>query len=283
MLLGFLKNPKQAFAFPYLANYILREVYSNIGVYTMKEDKAYKLLALQEGISNRAAKEMIDQGLVYAKGKKVTVARGNLWVDTAFKVETPAKPTVLFEDEDVLVLNKPAFVLSEALSTEYGHPLLHRLDKETSGVLVLVKNEAYQKEAIEAFKTMQVEKIYFAIVSGRCIEPIRIEEPIVTIKGKGGAVSKISPSGKPALTLVEPYLVEGKHSLVRVSIQTGRTHQIRVHLRWAGYAILGDEKYGGRPAERVMLHAHTLSLLGRTFKAPLPSAFRKYGFEGTIG
>jgi len=77
-------------------------------------------------------------------------------------------------------------------------------------------------------------------------------------------------------------LVEGKHSLVRVSIQTGRTHQIRVHLRWAGYAILGDEKYGGRPAERVMLHAHTLSLLGKTFKAPLPSVFRKYGFEGTI-
>ncbi|MBE0495804.1 MAG: RluA family pseudouridine synthase [Campylobacterales bacterium] len=246
----------------------------------MNEEKAYKLLAAQEGISNRAAKEMIDQGLVYAKGKKVLVARGNLAADTEFKVEKPAKPVTIFENDKVLVLDKPAFVLSEDLAVSHGYPLLHRLDKETSGVLILVKDEEYRQAAIEEFKEMRVEKIYFAAVAGKCIEPARIEAPILTIKGKGGAVSKISANGKPALTLVEPYLVEGKHSLVKVSIQTGRTHQIRVHLRSIGLSILGDDKYGGKQADRVMLHAYSVTLFGQTFKAPLPSAFKKYGFSG---
>ncbi|MBN2964857.1 RluA family pseudouridine synthase [Sulfurospirillum sp. T05] len=246
----------------------------------MKEEKAYKLLAMQEKISNRAAKDLIDQGLVYAKGKKVLVARGNLDVDVEFRVEKPAKPTVIFENDKVLVLDKPAFVLSEELATTYGHPLLHRLDKETSGVLILVKDEEYQKAAIEEFKALRVEKIYFAAVGGKCIEPATIEAPILTVKGKGGAVSKISANGKPALTRMEPYLVEGKHSLVKVSIQTGRTHQIRVHLRSIGFSILGDEKYGGKQADRMMLHAYSVTLFGQTFKSPLPSAFKKYGFSG---
>jgi 23S rRNA pseudouridine955/2504/2580 synthase/23S rRNA pseudouridine1911/1915/1917 synthase len=244
-----------------------------------QEEKAYKLLALQEDISNRAAKDLIDQGLVHAKGKKVLVARGNVAVDTEFHVQKPPQPSVIFENERILVLDKPALVISEELAKRYGYPLLHRLDKETSGVLIMVKDPEYQAAAIEEFRAKRVEKVYFAAVSGKFIEPAKVDSPILTTKGKGGAVSKIAANGKEAVSVIEPHLVEGKNSLVKVTIETGRTHQIRVHLRSLGFAILGDEKYGGRQADRMMLHAHSLTLFGQTFKAPLPSAFRKYGFS----
>lgn len=245
----------------------------------MKTEKAYKLLALQEKISNRAAKEFIDQGIVYTRGNKVGLARDEVPVDALFKVNMPAKPKIIYEDENLLVLDKPAFILSEQLSKMYGHPLLHRLDKETSGVLMLVKNEEYAKEAIEAFKNLEVQKVYLAAISGRFIEPMEIDAPISTVKGKAGAFSKISNSGKEAYTMVEPLLVEGKNSLVKVSIKTGRTHQIRVHLKHAGFPVLGDDKYGGKKASRMMLHAYRVIMLGKRFEAPLPEAFSALDFN----
>lgn len=245
----------------------------------MKTEKAYKLLATQEGISNRAAKDLIDDGLVYTRGQKVTLARQEIPVEASFKVEAVEKPRVIFEDENLLVLDKPAFVLSEQLSKSYGYPLLHRLDKETSGVLMLIKNEEYGKRAIEAFKRQDVEKIYLAIVGGRFIEPLELDAPIATLKGKGGAYSKVSATGKDAYTLVEPLLVEGKHALVKVSIKTGRTHQIRVHLKHAGFPIVGDDKYGGKKADRVFLHAYRVGILGHIFESPLPSVFKVFGFH----
>jgi 23S rRNA pseudouridine955/2504/2580 synthase/23S rRNA pseudouridine1911/1915/1917 synthase len=245
----------------------------------MKTEKAYKLLAAQEGISNRAAKELIDDGLVYTRGQKVALARQEIPLEANFKVEVVAKPKVIFEDDNLLILDKPAFLLSEQLSKSYGYPLLHRLDKETSGVLMLIKNEEYGKKAIEEFKQKSVEKIYLAVVSGRFVEPIEIDVPIATLKGKGGAYSKVSSSGKEAYTKVEPLLVEGKHALVKVTITTGRTHQIRVHLRHAGFPIVGDDKYGGKKADRVFLHAYRVGLLGKRFESPLPEAFRAFGFH----
>ena len=245
----------------------------------MKTEKAYKLLAVQEGISNRAAKELIDDGLVYTRGQKVALARQEVPLEANFKVEVVAKPKVIFEDENILVLDKPAFVLSEQLSKSYGYALLHRLDKETSGVLMLIKNEEYGKKAIEEFKQKNVEKIYLAVVGGRFVDPLELDAPIATLKGKGGAYSKISASGKEAYTRAEPLLVEGKHALVKVTITTGRTHQIRVHLRHAGFPIVGDDKYGGKKANRLFLHAYRVGILGKRFEAPLPEAFRAFGFS----
>lgn len=245
----------------------------------MKTEKAYKLLAIQEDISNRAAKELIDQGVVYTRGKRVSLAREELPLEASFKVNRPVKPRVIYEDEDLLVIDKPAFILSEQLSKKYGYPLLHRLDKETSGVLMLVKNDEYAKKAIDEFKSQKVQKIYLAGVGGRFIETTQVDSPISTIKGKSGAFSKISSSGKEAYTKIEPLLVEGKNSLVKVSIKTGRTHQIRVHLNHIGFPVLGDEKYGGRKATRMMLHAYRVSIMDKEFMAPLPEAFNAFGFQ----
>lgn len=239
-------------------------------------EKAYKLLAKQEGISNRAAKDLIDRGVVYASGKKVSVARGEMSGDATFKIEKIAKIKTIFEDDVIVAVDKPAFMTSEEVALEKNLPLLHRLDKETSGVLLLTKDDAFRAKAVNAFKKHEVQKEYIAIVEGRIAEAVTVNAPILTIKKGGSAYSKISPDGKEAISHVEPMMIEGKRTKVKVSIDTGRTHQIRVHLKSIGAPIQGDTEYGGRPFKRMMLHASKISLLGYTFQSKEPEDFTKF-------
>ncbi|MBN7288595.1 MULTISPECIES: RluA family pseudouridine synthase [Campylobacter] len=245
----------------------------------MNEEKAYKILAMQLNISNNEAKDLIDSGLVFAKGQKVAIARALMNVNTKFSVQETSKPSVIFEDENLLAINKPAFITSEKISQMYKFPLLHRLDKETSGVLLLVKNEEFAKRAIEEFKHMRVEKIYVAAVRGILSEDTRVSEPILTIKSKGAAISKISKDGKEAISDITPLMVVGKKTLVKVAIKTGRTHQIRLHLASIDAPIIGDEKYGKNRAKRMYLHSYFIALLGYKFKADVPKDFNELGFE----
>ncbi|KHG34542.1 MAG: RluA family pseudouridine synthase [Epsilonproteobacteria bacterium] len=239
-------------------------------------DKAYKLLALQEKISNRAAKELIDRGVVYAAGKKVSVARGELDSSTKFKVEKIAPIRVLFEDAFLMAVDKPAFMTSEEVAEAKNLPLLHRLDRETSGVLLLTKDDDFRKKAVNAFKKRDVQKEYIAIVEGKVVEAMEINAPILTIKKGNTAYSKISDDGKEAISYIEPLMIEGKRSKIRVKIETGRTHQIRVHLKSIGASILGDTEYGGRPYKRLMLHASKIALLGYKFESKEPEDFIKF-------
>ena len=245
----------------------------------MKEEKAYKLLAIQEGISNNEAKELIDAGLVSAKGQRIAVARTVMSAATKFNVQKLLRPSMIFEDENLIAVDKPAFLTSEKVSEMYKFPLLHRLDKETSGVLLLVKNEEFQKKAIEEFKNCRVKKEYVAAVKGIVSEEFSVNEPIITLKNRGGAFSKISSNGKEALSIVTPVMVAGKKSLVKVEIKTGRTHQIRVHLNHAGYGIVGDEKYAKNKAARMYLHAYKIELLRYKFRSNLSEDFNRLGFE----
>ncbi len=243
----------------------------------MKTDKAYKLLALQENISNNQAKDLIDRGLVYVGMKKVMIARGELDLKTNFRVNKVEKITPIFEDDNLIVVDKPAFVNSDEIERQFeGAHLLHRLDRETSGVLMLVKNEAFQKEAITAFKRDKVYKEYVAWVEGIMIDEMVIDKPIITEKRGGKAYSKISKQGKPAITEVYPELVSGKKTKLKLIIHHGRTHQIRTHLRSIDHPIVGDEQYGGRRYDRVMLHARKVELLGYRFEAPEPKVFAHF-------
>ncbi|AII14587.1 23S rRNA and tRNA pseudouridine synthase [Campylobacter iguaniorum] len=246
----------------------------------MKEEKAYKLLALQEGISNNEAKELIDAGLVSARGQKIVVARGMLSDTTTFKVMKIAKPTKIFEDENIIAVNKPPFVISEKVAEMFKFPLLNRLDKETSGVVLLYKNEEFQQKAIKEFANNKVDKTYLAIVRGIVVEDFSVELPITTVKMRSGAFSKIDLSrGKTAITHVSPLMVEGKKSFIKVVIETGRTHQIRCHLAHAGFGVIGDEKYAKNSSKRMYLHSYEISLLGYKFRAPLDRSFSEFGFE----
>ncbi|MEF3192339.1 MAG: RluA family pseudouridine synthase [Campylobacterales bacterium] len=238
-------------------------------------EKAYKLLAKQMGISNSEAKALIDRGLVFSHGRKVLIARAMMAKHTVFKVEQPPKAQVIFEDENLLVVNKPPFRDSEEIAKEFGFPLLHRLDRETSGVLMLVKNSDFQKKAIEAFRKEEVAKEYLAIVQGIVAEGGQIDKPIVTTKGHF-AKSRVAKEGKCALTIYEPLEVAGGRTKLAVKIVTGRTHQIRVHLAYIRHPIVGDRLYGGPEAKRMMLHAWKVSLMGLEFEAEPTQEFSQF-------
>jgi len=231
------------------------------------------LLAKQEGISNRAAKELIDRGLVYAKDKKVKIARGLLPINTRFKIEKVPEIKKIFEDENILVIDKPPYITSEEISKKFGFKLLHRLDKETSGILVLTKNEEFRKKAIEEFKKQNVYKEYLVWVSGIVAEPEKIDLPIKVIKTKTGAYAKISHEGVSAVTEIEPILAFRTKSKIKAIIYTGKTHQIRAHLKAIDHPIIGDEKYGGMPYKRVMLHHHKFKIFDYNFTSDEPKDF----------
>jgi len=240
----------------------------------MKQEKAYVLLARQEGISNRKAKELIDRGLVYAKDRKIKIARGLLPVNTRFKIEKIPEIKKIFEDENILVVDKPAYITSEEISKKYNLPLLHRLDKETSGILILVKNEDFRKKAINEFKNKNVYKEYLAWVRGIVAEPETINLPIKVIKTKSGAFAKVSADGEEAITEIEPILAFRTKSKIKAIIHTGKTHQIRAHLKAIDHPIIGDEKYGGEPYKRVMLHHYKFKIFDYEFISPEPRDFK---------
>ncbi|MEA1917281.1 MAG: RNA pseudouridine synthase [Campylobacterota bacterium] len=243
----------------------------------MSKEKAYKVLALQEGISNTKAKDLIDRGLVYSNNKKVMIARGEIDKKTKFTVTVVEKAKPIFKDKNIIVVNKPAFVNSDEIEKQFdGAVLLHRLDRETSGVLMLVKNEEFRLKAIEEFRADRVYKEYSAWVDGMVIDDYDIDKPIITEKRGGKAHSKISKSGKPARTEVFADEVNGKKSKLKIIIHNGRTHQIRTHLRSIGFPIIGDELYGGKRYTRVMLHAKKVKLLNYEFVAPEPREFAHF-------
>lgn len=244
----------------------------------MATDKAYKVLAMAKGISNKKAKELIDRGLVYVEDKKVKIARAEIRTDTNFRIEYPEELEILYEDEDIIAVNKPAQVDSyEIQDSLEGTELLHRLDRDTSGVLLLGKNRDFIDRAIKEFKNRKVEKHYVAWVEGVVYEKVEIDEPIFTVK-KGKAFSMIDPvRGKKAHTMVDPEEVQGKKSKVNIVITTGRTHQIRVHLAHIGHPIVGDEQYGSRTqSKRILLHSAKIKILDYEFNAPEPKDIARY-------
>lgn len=240
----------------------------------MATDKAYKLVAAQEGISNGAAKSLIDRGLVYVGNKKVVIARGELDEKTNFKVIKVERVTPIFENDDIVVVDKPAYMNSDEIERQFKPAvLLHRLDRETSGVLMLVKNEEFRQKAIKEFRKDNVYKEYIAWVEGIMSEPMEVDKPIITQRKNNKAYSNVSGKGKPAKSEFFPDIVSANKTKIKCVIHQGRTHQIRVHLRYIDHPIVGDEQYGGRRAKRVMLHAHKVRLLGMEFVAPEPKAF----------
>ena len=244
-------------------------------------EKAYKLLGFQEGISNGKAKELIDKGVVTVMGKKLQLARGEMKEDTVFKVKDIANARVIFEDDDILVVDKPAFLNAQEVEKKFPQAvLLNRLDKETSGVMLMAKNEEFRQKAINEFRNNNVYKEYVAIVDGKIVEEEIIDMPISTIKGKTARSRIDEQHGKSAKTTVYPNMIEGKKSKIKIIIENGRTHQIRVHLQYAGMPIIGDLQYGksSNQVTRVMLHSKVTRILGYEFQAKEPKEFFHFGF-----
>ncbi|MDN3507800.1 MAG: RluA family pseudouridine synthase [Simkaniaceae bacterium] len=168
---------------------------------------------------------------------------------------------VIFEDESIKVVNKkPGQVCDASLG-----PLVHRLDKETSGVLVLPKSDAAQRHLEKQFRTRGVEKVYDALVQGEFPQKMHVEN---NLRKKcvydGQSIWCSAADGVEAITDFEKISIKDGVSYLKCFPKTGRTHQIRVHLAEAGYPILGDDHYWReepfeKSAPRVMLHAETIT------------------------
>jgi 23S rRNA pseudouridine1911/1915/1917 synthase len=228
----------------------------------------------------------------------------------ALPVPEPLPLTILYDDEDLVVVDKPAGMV---VHPGAGHArgtlvnallhhvrglsgiggaerpgIVHRLDRGTSGVLVVAKHDRAHRSLSRQFQDRSVEKGYVALVWGRPRAGEVYEGAIGRHPRHRHRMSTRAPRGRAALTRVLEVEPLGPVSLVRLAIETGRTHQIRVHLSEAGYPVVGDETYGGagrrRPParasigglDRPFLHAERLTLTHPTrgdrltFTAPLP-------------
>ncbi len=214
---------------------------------------------------------------------------------------------ILFEDDDLIVINKPAGLtvhpgagqreqtLVNALlshcTTLSGiggkeRPgIVHRLDRETSGCLVVAKNDLAHRELSRQFADRNVEKIYLALVAGKLRKPAGvIEERIGRHPVHRQRMSVTTKRGRTAKTEYRVLRSTGDASLIECRLHSGRTHQVRVHFHHLGHAVLGDKVYAPRVAKnfpRQMLHAWKLGFRHprtgewKQFQAPVPDDFKE--------
>lgn len=217
------------------------------------------------------------------------------------------KIDIIYEDEDIAVINKNAGLVVHPAQGHYSGTLVnailyhikdlsgingeirpgivHRLDKDTSGLIVIAKNDKAHINLAKMFQEKKIKKTYLAILKGKLTkEKGRIVTQIGrdTDDRKKMTVIKRNDRGKEAITNYNVICSNELFTLVKVYIETGRTHQIRVHMKYMGYPILGDMVYGRKDSEkRQMLHAYKLEFLHPVTEKPMkfiseiPEDFRK--------
>ena len=280
-------------------------------------------------MSRRRIRRILDMGGIKVNSKKVKIASFKVKVndqvlmtysETSVKAWTQhkfilTKSDILYYSDDLVMINKPPLLASQAVKSKFASHaesvvkeyylknnishnkvlLCHRLDKETSGILVLAHNDAAADWIMKQFKDKVVAKTYLALCYGIPKEKSwSIENHLSSINKKTGKVSKVNSGGKFASTsfkLIETF-PKFKLSLIECSPKTGRSHQIRVHLETYGTPIVGDKKYGLEkvfPLPKKMnelilshhfLHAFKIELLSLdqkkiSLKSSLPDNFRK--------
>lgn len=282
------------------------------------------LAARIEGWSRARLQRLIDDGDVLVNHHTAKPSY-KLHINDEVEVELLTSPAatfaaedipleIVYEDSDLIVVNKPAGVVVhpaaginsgtlvnalayhfEQLSTQAGaiRPgIVHRLDKDTSGLLVVAKTEVAHEKLADQFRAREVFKSYVALVHGVVeLDSGRIDQPIARDPHNRTRMAVVR-AGRTALTLYRVRRRYDRFTLLDVELKTGRTHQIRVHLYWLKYPVVGDEVYGSgrdntvqdpqlkagiRKLSRHFLHAEQLAFRHPTtekivrFSAPLPA------------
>lgn len=275
------------------------------------------LLAEETGLTRSRVASLMEEGMCTVAGKPERKAGGKPKTGERVVLTVPApKPAVpqaedipleiLYEDHDLAVVIKPCgMVVHPAAGNEDGtlvnallyhldslgsiggetRPgIVHRLDKDTSGLLLVAKNDTAQLSLSRQLQDRQMEKHYRALVDGIPREENGRVEAAIARSKKDRKKMAVDPEGREAVTEWK-LLARGRGcALLDVHILTGRTHQIRVHMKHIGHPVCGDPIYGsdrGAKVPRLMLHAYSLAFTHpvtgerMTFTAPLPEAFRK--------
>ncbi len=299
----------------------MRQEDHHFQVETDEDVRADKYLsAMLPDVSRSQIKRFIEDGAVTLNGEVINKAGekakpGDMLTITIVEenadglVPEDIPLDILFEDDHVIVLNKPAGMvvhpgagnpagtLVNALLAHFppiinvgekDRPgVVHRLDKETSGVLIFAKTKKAYQWLVKQFKSRETQKTYHALVDGHPPTPTgRIEAPIIR-DPKFRTQMAVGLQGKGKSAVSEYFALErfDKHTYLEVHPITGRTHQIRLHLNYIGVPVVGDTVYGHRnpslPVDRFFLHAKSLAvkLVGdrvpRSFEAPLPMDLTK--------
>jgi 23S rRNA pseudouridine1911/1915/1917 synthase len=290
----------------------------------MVQHRLDRLLTLQFPTYSRTYFQyLIDEGFVLVNGlplRKKDKPKAGDEIEICFQLtpEISIEPEnipldILYEDEYLLAINKPAGMVTHPAPGHYTgtfvHGLLyyckslpnpdtlrpgivHRLDKDTSGVLLAAKTSEAHQKLVEMFCERKLEKTYLAICVGTPGDGT-IEAAIKRHPTKRKEMA-VDPTGKPATSITKVLAFDGKLSLVEVQLITGRTHQIRVHLKHKGAPVLGDPIYGALAwnkkyeTSRQMLHAYRLKFRHPVtnavidLKAPLPEAFKKINLMANL-
>ncbi len=274
-----------------------REVYKVVVKASDVGQRLDAFLAKRRKIPSRSfAQNLISQGLVQVNGKIVTKHHRLKKGETiSLTIPPPEEPKILpeliplniiYEDEDIIVLSKPAGMV---VHPAYGHTtgtlvnallahtkdlsgiggvkrpgIVHRLDKDTSGLMVVAKNDQAHLSLAKQVKKRKLRRIYLALVHGTFdIDSGTIEAPI----GRSPHLRKkmmVISAGRHAVTNFKVKERFKDYTLLEVDLQTGRTHQIRVHMSYIKHPVVGDPEYGYRKARkelglnRQFLHAHRL-------------------------
>jgi 23S rRNA pseudouridine1911/1915/1917 synthase len=258
--------------------------------------------------SRAFAAKLIDEGKVSVNGEPITKAGYKLRAEDTIIIdyevtEQPPLPTIelpiLYEDNDCVVINKPVGVLSHSKGnfnpeatvaswlasrvtslTGSRAGIVHRLDRATSGVMICAKSPEALAWLQKQFSKRNVKKTYIAVVQGTLTNEQAVIDMPIERNPKKPQTFRVGANGKPAITTYRVLTADNGLSLVELQPQTGRTHQLRVHLSQLGHPIVGDTLYAGRPAERLYLHAEHLEITlpnreRRIFEAPVPDSFQE--------
>ncbi|MBI3508611.1 MAG: RluA family pseudouridine synthase [Chlamydiia bacterium] len=205
--------------------------------------------------------------------------------------------TILYEDRYMIAIDKPKGLLSVPLDGEHAHRhalgllrrylgteqifAVHRIDRETSGVLLFARGKESEEKLKDLFERHDIERHYFAIVEGHLKESHGTWN--VPLKELASYDVVAAPDGKPAVTHFEVERRSPKYTYLRLRLETGRKHQIRVHCQLAGHPVLGDRRYGSteNPIGRMCLHSlhmefkHPFTEKMLSFNSPIPKQFKK--------
>lgn len=275
-------------------SFLLDFLYQNLDCYSKKKIKSF----LAHG--NILVEDLITTkyNMKLKPGMKIKLIFGKVVFDRK-KKPLP----ILYEDKEFIVINKPSGLLSVATDKEKDNTayhmvrehvknvshkeniyVVHRLDQETSGVLLFTKNEKLRDLLQDNWNDLVVKRQYIAIIKGT------LKEKQGTIKtylkeGKNQLVyvTKDKKEGKLSITHYQVMKVKNGYTLLNILLDTGRKNQIRVHMKELGYPIIGDKKYGSKinPLKRLGLHAKEISFIHPvtnkkyTFQAPIPVEFKK--------
>lgn len=266
--------------------------------------------------SREVITKMLKEGKILVNGKEVKPSyKVKLQDDitiigkyvTQTKVEAEKMPlNIVYEDDDLMVINKPSGQVVHPGSGNYEHTLVsgllyhtqnlshledevrpgivHRLDKDTSGLMLVAKSNKAHEILAEGFKNKTIHREYVALLSG--VFPSRealIDAPIGRDKNNYQKMC-INPQGKKAITHLKVIKKYKKYTLVRLKLDTGRTHQIRVHMAYIGYPVFNDPVYNPKKGNEFgqFLHSEYLKfthpITGEVleFRAPLPSEFQSF-------